>query len=215
MEILPPRTSKTILFSLVDQAPLQVLAVSDSATPEGDVGRRPLLLQLSDDGCRTIAAIRNRFIDPDLVTVFDTPELVEVRLIVMPRSRGDLGVEDDSTVGINTLMHFVSEPSRRSPLLGKCGVRVGATVVRLIGNCAFRGAVHQALAALSGFGLLTSLLGIIVNQGIQGGIRGHQSRVGHHAALLPDQTLLLAKRYDVSEHGLEDLLAIAVSDATE
>ncbi len=70
MAILPPRTSKTILFSLVDQAPLQVLAVSDSTTPKGDVGCCPLLLQLSDDGCRTIAAIRNRFIDPDLVTVF-------------------------------------------------------------------------------------------------------------------------------------------------
>ncbi|MEX2308365.1 MAG: hypothetical protein WD738_12260 [Pirellulales bacterium] len=65
------------------------------------------------------------------------------------------------------------------------------------------------------FGLLLSLIGVFVDERIQRCIGGHQGGVGHHPALVFHQPLLLALRDDLAEDGLENVLAVAVTDAAQ
>ena len=58
---LPSRATKAVVFFLVNQLGLQVLAVSHSAAPQRNVGGYCLLLQRANDVRRAIAAIGGRF----------------------------------------------------------------------------------------------------------------------------------------------------------
>ena len=106
IQVLSLWTSKTILLFLVDQFTFQVLAVSDAATPERNEGPFALLLKCADDGRRTVATIGGRFHNRDLALLFDSLELLQIGLAVVPRSGGDVSVRNDATVGIDALMHF-------------------------------------------------------------------------------------------------------------
>ena len=104
--------------------------------PERNVGLGSLRLECLDDLRRAVAAVGSRFTNRDLVPILDALELLQIRLVVVSCSRRDLGIQDDPTVGVDRLMHFIFELPRRSLLLGQGGVGVGATAVRLVGQLA-------------------------------------------------------------------------------
>ena len=56
-QVLASRTTKAIVFPLVNQLRLQVLTVSNTAAPERNVRGNCLLLQRANNCCRAIAAI--------------------------------------------------------------------------------------------------------------------------------------------------------------
>ena len=106
-EILSLRTTKAVMFFLVNQLALQVLAVPHSATPQRNEGGRLVALERANNIGRAVSAIRDRLTDRDLVVLSNTLDLLEIRLIVVPCSGRHLRIQDDPTVGINRLMYFV------------------------------------------------------------------------------------------------------------
>jgi len=131
-QVVPSRAAEAVVLLLIDQLGFQVLAVSYTAAPEGDVGSHGLLLQRANDGRRAIAAIGGRFTNRDLVLIFDSLELREVGLIVVPGSGRDFRIQDDPTVGVDRLMDFILELPQGSLLLRQRGIGVGATAVGLV-----------------------------------------------------------------------------------
>jgi len=90
--VLPLRTAKAIVFFFVNQSASQILAVSNATAPEWDEGLFALRCQRADDGRRTIATIGYCFVNRQRVPLFDPFELLQVRLVVMPGSRGDVRI---------------------------------------------------------------------------------------------------------------------------
>ena len=94
---------------------------------------RLLALERANDVRRAVSPIGDRFTDRDLVVLSNTLELREIRLVVVPCSGRHLRIQDDPTVGIDRLMHFVLQLPRRSLLLSQRGVWIGAAAMRLVG----------------------------------------------------------------------------------
>ena len=108
------------------------------AASKRNVGRYPLTLQRADNGRRAVTSIRRRFTNGDPISSLNPPQLAKVVLVVMPCASGDFGIQDDTAIGINALMHLILQLSRCAFLLGQCGFRIGATGVRLVGHASCR-----------------------------------------------------------------------------
>lgn len=92
MQILPLRTAEAILFFFVNESAAQVFAVSGTAAPEWNEGPPTLLLQRTDDCRRTVTTVRRYFVNREFVAVFDSLQLVEIRLVVVSCSGGNMRV---------------------------------------------------------------------------------------------------------------------------
>ena len=71
MQIFPFWTPKAIVVLFVNEAAVQVFAVSDAATPKRNEGLFALLGQRADDGRRTVATVRDCFANRQLVSIFN------------------------------------------------------------------------------------------------------------------------------------------------
>ena len=102
------------------------------------------LRQRFDDVRRTVATISGHFNNRESASLFDSLELLQIGLVVVPRSGGNVRVQDHAAVGVDALMHFVLELPRCTFLLGQGGVGIGATTVGLIRQFALRLAVDES-----------------------------------------------------------------------
>ncbi len=121
------RTTNAILFFLVDEPALHMLAVTNLAAPQRKVGCYSVFLERANNRRRTVASIGNRFGNIDVVLFSEPLELRQVRLVVMPCTGGDFRIENHTAISVNTLVNLVFKLSRRSSLLGQCRLWIGAT----------------------------------------------------------------------------------------
>ena len=98
-QIFSLRTPQAILVFLVNESAGQILAVADAATPERNEGPFALLGERTDDGRRTVAAIGGRLNNRESASLFDSLELLPIRLVVVPGSGGDLRVQNHAGRG--------------------------------------------------------------------------------------------------------------------
>jgi len=99
--------------------------------------------------------------------------------------------------------------------LSQCGVGIGATGVGLIRDSSRGRRFDRPGPSLECFGFLARLLGIVVDQRIERCVGWNQGGVGHHTALLSDQTVFCATLHDLAKDRLVNLFSIPVPDATE
>ena len=92
-----------------------------------------MALECLDDFRRAVASVSNRFMDGNLILFANAIELFQIRLVVVTAAGRHFSIENDPTVGINCLMHFVFELPGRPLLLGERRIWIGTTAVRLIG----------------------------------------------------------------------------------
>jgi hypothetical protein len=69
----------------------------------------------------------------NLILFANAIELFQIWLVVVTAAGRHFSIENDPTVGINCLMHFVFELPGRPLLLGERRIWIGTTAVRLIG----------------------------------------------------------------------------------
>ena len=115
-QVLSLRAAEAILFFFVNESAGQIFAVSDSTTPEWNESPFALLLQRADDGCRTVTPVCDRFTNRDLASLFDPLQLLQIRLIVVPRARGDFRIEDSVTIDELKKMTFLDMRKKALPL---------------------------------------------------------------------------------------------------
>jgi hypothetical protein len=80
-QILALRTAEAVVFFLVNQLALQVLAVPHAAAPQRNVGSRLLTLERANDVRRAVTTIGGRFADCNLVVLSHAFQLREIRLV--------------------------------------------------------------------------------------------------------------------------------------
>src|SRR4029079_17140837 len=111
---------------------LQVLAVPHAAAPQRNVGSRLLTLERANDVRRAVSPIRGRFTNRDLIASSHAFQLREIRLVVMSCSSRHLRIQNDPTVGVDRLMHFILQLPRGSLLLSKRALGIGTTARRTV-----------------------------------------------------------------------------------
>src|SRR6476659_5334351 len=109
IKIFSRGAANAVVLPLVLQSNRRPRIPAAASIPQRDIRLGSLALEGLDDFRRTVAPISNRFMDRNLILFANPLKLSQIRLVVVPAACRHFSIENDPTVGINCLMHFVFE----------------------------------------------------------------------------------------------------------